>query len=269
MAKRRGNPGFGDTADALFDGRLLLQQSRSGYRFSADAPLLIWFACRRPVRPAGCAIDLGAGCGVIGLGLLLADAAERVVAIEAQERLAALCAENAAANDLADRLDVVCGDMRKEHQALEGRRFDLVVTNPPFWPADSGHLPEDDERRVACHEVRIDLCGWIGAAARLLDPRHGRLCAIFPARRVSELLAGLAQGGLGATSLVAVHPKPDAEAELVLVDARPGAARPTTIEPPLFLRDGSNLDSEAARAVYSGSFSEALARRPDRRPRTA
>jgi len=266
MAQRLGNPRSQYTADALFDGRLLLLQSRSGYRFSADAPLLIWFACRRGARPARRAVDLGAGCGVVGLGLLLADTAEQVVAVEIQERLAALCAENAVANDLADRLQVVNDDMRSEHPSLARRRFDLVVVNPPFWPADSGHLPEDEERRIACHEVRIDLCGWIDAAARLLDPRRGRMCAVYPARRVSELLSGLARSGLGTTSLLAVHPAPDAGAELVLVEARPGAALPTAVEPPLFLRDPNGCDSDAARAVYGGSYSAALDKRPDRRP---
>jgi len=254
-----------ETADALFDGRLLLRQPRIGYRFSADAPLLVWFASRAPARRARRAVDLGAGCGVVGLGLLMADAAERVVAVEIQSRLAALCAENAAENGLADRLQVVNEDMRSGSPALARRRFDLVVTNPPFWPADSGHLPEDEERRIACHEVRIDLDGWIDVAARLLERRRGRLCAVFPARRTAELLAALSGRGLGATAILAVHPSPDAEAGLVLVEARHGAARPIAVEPPLFLRQRCDRDSEAARAVFGGAFSEALARRPDRR----
>jgi tRNA1Val (adenine37-N6)-methyltransferase len=268
MAQRRANPRSGVTADALFEGRLLLRQPRSGYRFSADAPLLIWFACRGSTRPARRAVDLGAGCGVVGLGLLSADAAERVVAVEIQERLAALCEENAALNGLADRLDVVNDDMRSTHPALAPRHFDLVVANPPFWAAEGGNLPEDDERRIACHEVSIDLCGWIGTAARLLEPRRGRLCAVFPARRTAELLIGLAHGGLTAVSLLAVHPLPDAAAELVLVEARHGASRPLIVEPPLFLKDGHNRDTEAARSVYGGTFSATLAGRPDRRPRS-
>jgi len=265
MAQRRGNPPPGETADALFDGRLLLRQPRSGYRFSADAPLLVWFVCRKAPRRAQWAVDLGAGCGVVGLGLLMADAAEQVVAVETQARLAALCTENAVANGLADRFCVVNDDMRSLPPALARRRFDLVVTNPPFWPADSGNLPEDDERRIACHEVSIDIDGWIGVAAGLLERRRGRLCAVFPARRTAELLAGLARRGLGATTVLAVHPTPEAGAELVLVEARHGVTRPTAVEPPLFLRERCSRDSEAARAVFSGEFSAALAKRRDRR----
>jgi tRNA1Val (adenine37-N6)-methyltransferase len=265
VALRRGNSLSGETADALFDGRLLLRQPRTGYRFSADAPLLVWFACRKAAHRARWAADLGAGCGVVGLGLLMADAAEQVVAVEIQERLATLCAENAAANGMADRLRVANADMRSLAPDLAGRRFDLVVTNPPFWPTDSGHLPDDDERRIACHEVNIDLGAWIGVAAELLERRRGRLCAVFPARRTAELLAGLAGGGLGATAILAVHPAPETDAELVLVEARHGAARPMAVEPPLFLRDRCNRDSDAARVVFSGAFSAPLAKRRDRR----
>jgi tRNA1(Val) A37 N6-methylase TrmN6 len=265
MAQRRGNPRPVFTADALFGGRLLLRQPRVGYRFSADAPLLIWRACQAPDRAVPKAVDLGAGCGVIGLGLLLAEAAERVVAVEIQPRLAALCAKNAAENGLADRFEVIAGDMRIAHPALTPRSFDLVTTNPPFWTADSGHLPREEERRVACHEAKVDLDGWVGVAAGLLEPRRGRLCAVFPARRLQELLVALARVGLGAVSVVAVHPTPRAAAEVVLVEARRGADRPVALEPPLFLRDGRNCETEEARSVYDGAFSAQITRRPDRR----
>jgi tRNA1Val (adenine37-N6)-methyltransferase len=252
------------TEDALFDGRLLLRQPQKGYRFSADAPLLVWFACTSSERSFRCAADLGTGCGVVALGLLAAKKADRVVAVEIQERLFACCAENAARNGLGERLEAIRGDMR-DAPALKGRRFDLVAINPPFWRTDHGHLPDDDERRIACHEVCVDLGGWVGAAARLVEPRKGRLCAVFPARRAAELLAAFAGHGLGATRLLAVHPRPDERAELVLVEARSGAGRPLAVEPPLFLRDRGNSETAEARAIFAGEFSEAIRSRADRR----
>ena len=252
------------TADALFNGRLLLRQPEEGYRFSADAPLLVWFACGVSGGRVGCAVDLGAGCGVVALGLLAAGKAERAVAVEIQPALQALCAANAQRNGFEQRLEAIRGDMRSA-PLLEGRRFDLVAVNPPFWPADEGHLPDAEERRVACHEVSIDLDGWVATAARLVERRRGRVCAVFPARRAVELLAGLSRHGLGATRLLAVHPRPDADAELVLVEARWGEKRPLALAAPIFLRDAANADTAAARAIYSGEFSETLRARPDRR----
>jgi tRNA1Val (adenine37-N6)-methyltransferase len=140
-----------------------------------------------------------------------------------------------------------------------------VVSNPPYWRAGDGHLPDDEERRVACHELRVDLDGWVGLAAALLSPRRGHLCAVFPARRLAELARALERHGLGATSLRFVHPLAGADAELVLAEARPGSGRPVAVEPPLVLKGADYADTDAARAVYCGRFSDALAALPDRR----
>jgi tRNA1Val (adenine37-N6)-methyltransferase len=112
MLLRRGDRGTDETVDSVFDGRLVIRQPRAGYRFSVDAPLLVWFSCTRGAAPARIAADLGAGCGIVALGLLAAGQARRAVAVEVQDRLASLCAGNAAANGLSSRLEVVHGDMR-------------------------------------------------------------------------------------------------------------------------------------------------------------
>jgi tRNA1Val (adenine37-N6)-methyltransferase len=255
------------TEDALFGGRLLLSQAKKGYRFSADAPLLIWFATTSAPKRVRCALDLGAGCGVVGLGLLAADRAEHVVAVEAQERLQEICARNAEKNGFAHRLEIARGDMR-DRAVLAGRLFDLIAVNPPFWRADDGQLPDDEERRIACHEILVALDEWVAVAARVLEPRRGRLYAIYPARRVTELLSSFAGHGLGPTAIKAVHSRPDEDAELVLVEARRGSKRPVSISPPLVLRDRDNAETALARGIFSGEFSPTLSARKDGRSRS-
>jgi tRNA1(Val) A37 N6-methylase TrmN6 len=252
------------TDDALFNGRLRLWQPRDGYRFSLDAPLLIWFAAR--FGNAKAAADLGAGCGVVGLGLLAAEIAAEVAGIEIQPSLARLAEQNAARNGLADRYLILNGDME---QARDDYRVcgacDLVVVNPPFWPAGQGHLPECEQRRAACHEIAVDLDGWVRTAGRLLRPRRGRLCAVFPARRLGSLLASLKANAMAGEILLPIHPRERMPAELVLLSARPGTRDRLAIDPPLVLLDDAGRDSPAAAAILDGSFSTILAARPDLR----
>jgi len=251
------------TRDAIFEGRLLLDQPRRGYRFAVDAALLVWFA--RGEKPARTCVDLGAGCGVVGLGLLAAGAARELVAIEVQPRLADVCASNAALNGLDDRTTVIAADMLEPHDRLPPAAYDLVVANPPFWPVDKGRLPELEERRIACHEVALTLAGWTGRAAELLHPRRGRLCAVFSARRADELLAALDRAGLSATRMTTVYPRADEPAELVLVEARPGGPGRLEVGPPLVLRGADGGDTAAGGAILRGEFSETLRARGDRR----
>jgi hypothetical protein len=105
-------------------------------------------------EPVGSALDLGTGCGVQALHL--AGHADRVVATDVNRRALDVARFNAALNGF-DAIEVREGSY---FEPVEGERYDLIATNPPFVisPAtgerlvyrDSG-LPGD---RVVEHIVR-------------------------------------------------------------------------------------------------------------------
>ena len=57
-----------ESIDDFMDGRIKLIQSKKGYRFSIDAILLSEFVS---IKPGDVIVDLGTGCGIIPLVLLL------------------------------------------------------------------------------------------------------------------------------------------------------------------------------------------------------
>ncbi|MFG3338911.1 methyltransferase [Glycomyces sp. NPDC048151] len=75
--------------------------------------------------PVGSALDLGTGCGVQALAL--AGHASTVTATDLSERAVAFADLNATVNGAA--LELLRGDLLAP---VAGRRFDLVVANPPF-----------------------------------------------------------------------------------------------------------------------------------------
>ena len=77
-------------------------------------------------RPAEAALDLGAGCGI--LGFVAASFARRVVATDFNPRAVAFARFNADLNGLPN-VETLAGDL---FEPVRGRRFDLVVSNPPF-----------------------------------------------------------------------------------------------------------------------------------------
>lgn len=244
------------TRDAIYLGCLILEQPATGYRFSVDSLLLTEFAGQG--RPASRAVDLGAGSGIVGLSLLAAGAAEHVVAVEVQPRLAELALKNAELNNLGASFSMIPLDIRSLGEVIDRGSADLVVINPPFWPAHKGRLPEDEECRIACHEMLCPLSDWIEVSAYLLHPRRGRLNMIFPARRTDDLVLALNRFGLSATRIKFVHPRSDRRAELVLLEARPGRPGRVEIEPPSILKDDKGNDTAEAAVLVSGRFSAKL-----------
>jgi len=116
-------------------------------------------------------VDLGTGSGCIAIVIARERPAAKVTAVEASSPALALARENAAALDV--EVEFLQGDW---FSALGGRRFDLIVANPPYVAADDPHLRQGD----LCFEPRAalaagtdglaDLRRIAGAAPKYLHP---------------------------------------------------------------------------------------------------
>ncbi len=100
-------------------------------------------------------LDLGTGTGCLALALAAAVPTARVTAIEISPPAAEVARRNFAEAGVAGRVELIEGDGFLVVPAL-GRRFDLIVTNPPYLPnADiAGLAPE-----VRDHDPHVALAG--------------------------------------------------------------------------------------------------------------
>lgn len=79
------------------------------------------------------ALDFGTGSGCIAVALAKECGAVRVTAVDRSPAALAVARENAAANGVAGRVEFVEG--HDLGGCVETRRFDLVISNPPYIPA--------------------------------------------------------------------------------------------------------------------------------------
>ncbi|MHB8989591.1 MAG: tRNA1(Val) (adenine(37)-N6)-methyltransferase [Desulfobulbia bacterium] len=201
--------------ESLFGGTLRCLQPRQGYRFSVDAVLLAHFFTPQPEARI---LDLGAGCGVVSLILSHRHPTISLVALELQPRLAEVVRRNVAINSLASRVTVLQGDCRRIADLLPPNSFDWVAANPPYYPTTSGRHHPETERAKARHEI-LGGIGEMAQAAAFALKSGGRAAFVYPAARTEILLSALRENGLAPKRLRMVHPYPEAEAGLVLVEA--------------------------------------------------
>ena len=153
-----------------------------GYRFyfddtlfqpSTDSFLLGSFP---KLRRGDRVCDLGAGTGLLGLLLLAREPSLHVTNVERQAASHALSVRNAALNGLDRQVTCLHGDLRDKAQLPTAGSFDLVVSNPPYFPAVSGLVSPQASRRDARSEVTCTLgevCAAAAPSLLLLEARKG------------------------------------------------------------------------------------------------
>jgi tRNA1(Val) A37 N6-methylase TrmN6 len=167
--------------------------------------------------------------------------------------MAALARRNAELNGVAERMQIVDGDLRRVRALqLDAGAFDLVVSNPPFREAGRGREAKGAARAVARQELSCTLADVISAARRFARPR-GRVALVFPAERTAELFGELTGAGLPPRRVRAVHSVADEPARRVLVEGVRNYRGGTTLLPPLVVhRADRRTYTEEAERILSG-----------------
>jgi tRNA1Val (adenine37-N6)-methyltransferase len=234
-----------ETIDSILGGALTFVQPRNGYRFSIDSILLGRFV---RARPRDRVLELGAGCGVISVMIAAVWRPREIVAIEIQPDLAAMATRNAALNGL-DALHVINADLRARRiDGLAPASCDLVVANPPYRALRTGRASPHPGRRIARDESGATLAEFVTAAKRYASD-GAKVAFVFDASRSAELLRCMAANTLEPKRIRFVHPRADAPASTILVEARKGGGIEATIEPPLILYDRPGTYSDEAREL--------------------
>ena len=198
------------TRDALLGGQVTLRQHATGYRVAMDPVLL---AASVPAARGETVLDVGTGVGAAMLCLAWRVAGIKITGVEVQRELVHLAAENIADNGLAERVDVMVGDLQRPPPRLVPRSFDHVMANPPYFEAGRGRASNKNEKATANIEGSGGLGAWVDYCLSMARP-GGSITMIHRTDRLAELLAllGGKTGDLVIFPLWPHHPFADEEA---------------------------------------------------------
>lgn len=226
-----------------------------GYRFVYDDALFLpgtdsfVLSAFPRLKPGMQVCDLCSGTGLLGLLLLQRQQELAVTGVELLSEAASLGERTAAANGLNGRLTFQVGDIRQIRQLLPPAAFDLVVCNPPYYPAGSGHLPASEALRAARTELGCTLEEVCAAAAYLL-PWGGRFCLVHKPERLADLCCALRGAGLELKRLRPVCSRTGAAPSLLLAEGRRGGRPGVDTLPPLVLQDPDGNPTAELDAIY-------------------
>ena len=168
------------------------------------------------VKPGWRVCDLGTGSGVLLLLLAGRGSGLDLTGIELDPLSAQTARENLAANRLSG--EIVTGDLRTA--PLSPGSFDLVISNPPYFPVGSGKSGGQARSEECCSLE--ELC----AAAGRLVKNGGRFALCHRPERLADVMCSLRAHGLEPKRLRLLSHGPGHPPSLLLAEAvrqgRPG-----------------------------------------------
>ena len=129
-------------------GNYKILQEKKGQSVSSDTAFFIETINNDTDLSIANVLDIGSGNGIISIMLALTNPEWNFTCIEIQRELAELCIKNTEL--LSSRFCTVCENLK---DFRIDRKFDVIVTNPPFYKKGTGRLSPSESRNISRFEL--------------------------------------------------------------------------------------------------------------------
>ena len=227
---------------------MLLYQPELGYCYNSDSIFLYDFI--NSFKPKGKVLDVGAGCGVLGLLVARDNVKVELEAVEKQEVFVELARTNARVNKIKYTLH------DNDFLNLQNNiKYDYIISNPPFYP-EGVQKSENEIIFRARYNVNLPLTSFFKKVSQLLKPQsHFIFC--YDATQFGLICAELEKVKLRVVDVQFVHSKVDKIASLVMIHVRNGSKSMMKVLPPFISFDGNEF-SQKAQKIYEKASTQSI-----------
>ena len=218
-----------------------LQLCDGAFPLSTDSVALSGFV-RLPKNAK--VLDLGSGCGTLGLLLCAKDPGCCVTGIELTACAHETALQNARDNGLCHRLTSICADLKTISDFIKPGSFHCCVSNPPYFTAG----PQSASVPLARREDACTMEELMASAARSLK-YGGDFFLVHRPERLAELFACAARHQLEPKRLCLLRHRQDGPVTLVMVQCRKGA-KPGLLWEEAWLHNPDGTPSAYYRELY-------------------
>lgn len=183
-------------------------------------------------------LDLGSGCGTLGLLLCANDPGCTVTGVELDETAHGAALANIRRNRLEPRLESICADLRQVPQLFAPGSFSCCISNPPYFSGGPASALPTARREDLC-----TLADLMRSAAWALK-YGGDFFLVHRPERLAEIVAQAAKNGMEAKRLLLLRHKENGPITLIFLQLRKGG------KPGLAWEEHSLFDPHGTPASY-------------------
>lgn len=232
--------------DDLHRNNYKIIQNTKGFCFGQDAVLLSGFA---KVKRGEKALDLCTGTGIIPILLEAKTNGEHFSAIELQSISADMAMRSVKYNCLENKIDIVCGDIRKIEDYFKLQNFDIITCNPPYMTVGTGSVNDASPKAIARHEIMCDISDVFNASAKMLK-FGGRLYLVHRPERLTDIFYNARKYKIEPKVMRFVEPYEGREPSLVLLEFVKGGKAALKVEKSLVVYNADNSYTDEVYNIY-------------------
>ena len=211
-------------------------QFSNAYRYNSDSLLLSVFILADKLSQKTL-LDVGAGCGIIGILLKSFNTNLKLSLLELQKENIMLIQENLKQNNFKAEI------LHKDFKEFKNeKRFDCIVCNPPFYRQEA-QKSTNLHKSISKSASFLPLEDFVRGVNSLLAPR-GVFYFCYEALALSEICVILEKYKLKMTKIRFIHSKKSVKARLILVKVAKSVKSLCEISSPLFVYEEGILSKE-------------------------
>ena len=198
------------------------------------------------VRPGSNAnvLDLGSGCGTLGVLLCAKDEKCTVTGIELDETAHTAALENIRRNGLESRMHSICADLRTVNRLLTPGSFRCCISNPPYFSGGPASIAAPLARRDDCCSP-----AELFAAAAWALKYGGDFYLVHRPEYLGQLCGCAVAAGLEPKRLRLIRHRENGPVSLILLACRKGG-KPGMVWEELTLFDPQNHPTAYYKELY-------------------
>lgn len=233
------------TVDKILRGKISIIQLKKGFRYGFDTVFLAAFVngyLKKLKKKKISLADVGSGVGTISLIIAYQNDKINITAIENNDTYLEIANENIVRNNFQKKINLKQGDIFNIDNDLMNR-FDIVVTNPPFYDRKE----KKSENELENYATRIiNYESWIENSVKLLKDK-GIIFLIIPPRLLEKSLKFLGTK-TGSFKIFPIWPNQKKSSKRLILLAKKGGASPTELMSGMRLLNNRGKITKKARA---------------------
>lgn len=198
-----------------------IRHSLSANKVGVDAVLIgAWSKMPEGLSYSPRILDAGCGCGIISMMMYQRFPDSRILGIDIEPNAILEAQTNIVENNMADCVRISNKDfgMLSENAETDaGAKFDLIVSNPPFFHSGVDVSSSESSRMIARHAGTLSPMSLISNASKLLS-EEGILSFIAPAADEQQLIEFANANSLISSRICRVRGNPNVLPKRVMME---------------------------------------------------